>query len=504
MPSIRNRTKLRALTCLAAAGLSGVALLGFGVTPASAATGADIVNIANANLGKGYCSTNSAGGKGFNNSCTANNGTGELWCGDFVSWVWQQAGVPVPATNPAYVPSWINTSAYHPLSSGYVPQPGDAVVFGNDKYPTQGSHISIATDYSNGLLSDIGGDEGGGGNPWWSTSTVKVDEGSGSAWNPHNKLFAGTGDEMWVLGYVSSGASALNLSSQVTAIGKDGLLYHEVRDANGTLSGFQPVGGYQGATRFAARSVAVAGMPGGSAQLVAVGNDGNAYHNIRYANGTWQGWGPLNFAASQVAIAAMPDRSAQVLAMAPDGTLYHNIRFTPSGSWQGFRALLGYAGGSTFQARAAAITGLPDGSAQLVAVGFDGNAYHNIRHANGTWQGWSPLGVAASSVAAAGMPTGGSAQFVIVGSGGTVFHNIRKADGTWQGWRSLGFTATRVAIAAIGDGSAQVLAEAPDGTVYHNIRYSPSGAWQGFRALAGYEGAATFQGSAISIGGFPY
>src|SRR5258708_7309869 len=127
MLSARNRIPHRALAGLTAAALSGVALLGVGAVPASATAGSQIVAIANANLGKGYCSTNSAGGTSFDSSCTANNGTGEFWCGDFVSWVWQQAGVPVPASAPASVPSWMSTSAYHALSSGYVPQPGDAV-----------------------------------------------------------------------------------------------------------------------------------------------------------------------------------------------------------------------------------------------------------------------------------------------------------------------------------------------------------------------------------------
>ncbi|WP_042426680.1 Ig-like domain-containing protein, partial [Streptacidiphilus anmyonensis] len=207
MPSsARNRTKLRTLAALAAATLGGVTILGLGATPASAATGAQVVNIADANLAKGYCSTNSAGSTGFDSSCSADGGKGEYWCGDFVSWVWQQAGIPVPASDPASVPSWMSTPGYHTLSSGYTPQPGDAVIFGDNNYPTQGSHIALVTNYSNGLLSDIGGDEGGGGSPWWSTSTVQTDEGNGAAWNPNDKLFAGS-YHMWVLGYVSAGAS---------------------------------------------------------------------------------------------------------------------------------------------------------------------------------------------------------------------------------------------------------------------------------------------------------
>jgi len=53
MSSRRNRIKLRPMAGLTAAVLSGAALLGVGATPASATTGTQIVNIADANIGKG-------------------------------------------------------------------------------------------------------------------------------------------------------------------------------------------------------------------------------------------------------------------------------------------------------------------------------------------------------------------------------------------------------------------------------------------------------------------
>ncbi|MFI6604200.1 CHAP domain-containing protein [Nonomuraea sp. NPDC050536] len=464
----------------------GSALVGVGAGTASASVSrSQIVSAADSQIGKS-CSSEYDG-----IDCS------EEWCAAFAVWAWQHGDVDTSSlgwTVTTFTDYGHNNRTWHD-PTGYTPQPGDAMIFGSPAFPTEGAHVGLVESVdANGVITEVGGNQGG-----------KVSRYSGTASELERKIEGPSPDNKF-LGYVSpvGATNQTNLSSQVAAVGNDGLIYHEVRDGNGKWSGFQPVAGYGGAAHFAARSVAIAGTPDGSAQLIAVGNDGNAYHNVRYANGTWQGWASLGFAAAQVSIAAMPNGSAQVLAMAPDGTLYHNIRFAPSGNWQGFRALAGYEGAATFRAKSAAIAGMTDGSAQLIAVGNDGNAYHNVRYANGTWQGWRPLGVAASSVALAGMPAGDSAQFVIVGNDGGVYHNIRGADGTWQGWRPLGLTATRVAIAAISDGSAQVLAEAPNGTVYHNIRFTPSGNWQGFRALTGYEGATTFQGGAMSIGGFPY
>ena len=422
MPIARTNT-FRTLAGLASAALASVTLLGAGAGPAAAAgTGAQIVNIADGNVGKHYCDTNSAGGTGFASSCSAStvvNGVtykGQFWCGDFVSWVWQQAGIPVPAANPASVPSWMTVAGYHPISSGYTPQPGDAVVFGDDQFPTQGSHIAIVTNYSNGLLSDVGGDEGGGGTPWWSTSSVHVDEGNGAAWNPNTKLFAGTGSEMWVLGYVSSGAG------------------------QGTTSP---------ASSFRVTS-SITGMKDGSSQVLAMSADGTLWFNSRSSSGAWAGWGTIAggngtpFVAKGATIAGIPDGSgsSQILAVGTDGVIYHNVR-SSNGVWQGFHALTGGNGAPWQTTTTPSITGLPDGSSQIVVTSTDGTLWHNIRSSSGVWAGWGTIAggngtpFVAKGATIGGLTDGsGSSQILAVGTDGVIYHDVR-SNGTWQGFHAL-------------------------------------------------------------------
>ena len=55
-----------------------------------------------------------------------------LWCADFAKWVWNQAGVDVNGLNSA-AGSFRNYKAganWHPVGSGYTPQPGDAALYG--------------------------------------------------------------------------------------------------------------------------------------------------------------------------------------------------------------------------------------------------------------------------------------------------------------------------------------------------------------------------------------
>ena len=153
-------------------------------------------------------------------------------------------------------------------------------------------------------------------------------------------------------------------------------------------------------------------MPNGSTQLVAVTTNGVLEHNIRNANGTWQGWRALSqpgVTVTYAGIAGMPDGSSQLIEVTSTGVLKHNIR-NANGTWQAS----GWAipAGSTGIAQAS-ITAMPNGSTQFVAVTTTGVLKHNIRNANGSWQasGWgipaqTPLASAFTSPSIAGLPSG--------------------------------------------------------------------------------------------------
>ncbi|MGW7434298.1 hypothetical protein ACWGIN_32805 [Streptomyces sp. NPDC054861] len=194
------------------------------------------------------------------------------------------------------------------------------------------------------------------------------------------------------------------------------------------------------------------------------------------ADGTWTGPSPLSgvgqafrFAGPRQAVSAMPDGGVQVLGVGLDGNIWHDILRRDGGrqGWNLLPAADNRAGG--FAARDIAVTGTPDGEAQIVAVGKDGYAYHNIRHSDGSWQGWSSMPgqdgglVKATRVAAAGMPDG-SAQVAAVGRDGYVHHAARHADGGWTPFLRVGgvrgaagFAGDQVGIAGLPDGSTRLL-----------------------------------------------
>jgi hypothetical protein len=84
----------------------------------------------------------------------------ELWCADFASWVYDQAGDPLQSGtggNVSFVPNiqaigQQNGSFHWYDSSSYTPKPGDLVIYG-------GSHVNIVTAINGSTMTVVGGDQ---------------------------------------------------------------------------------------------------------------------------------------------------------------------------------------------------------------------------------------------------------------------------------------------------------------------------------------------------------
>lgn len=126
----------------------------------TAAHGSAIANIARANVGKGACSTNSAGSRAFDSSCTGNGGQPEYWCADFARWVWGRAGAAHTGELTAAAGSFYTYGVRHRTLHSR-PAVGDAVVF---DYAGNGyaDHVAIVSEVrANGEIETISGDWNG-------------------------------------------------------------------------------------------------------------------------------------------------------------------------------------------------------------------------------------------------------------------------------------------------------------------------------------------------------
>ena len=97
---------------------------------------------------------------------TFSDGQREAWCANFVSWVMNEAGVPLknPHSGSWRIPGTYTLMEYYqdaykfrPVDSGYVPQPGDVAVYRGS--PVFGDHTNIVISYRDGVLTTVGGNE---------------------------------------------------------------------------------------------------------------------------------------------------------------------------------------------------------------------------------------------------------------------------------------------------------------------------------------------------------
>jgi hypothetical protein len=280
--------------------------------------------------------------------------------------------------------------------------------------------------------------------------------------------------------------------------GPEGQLWHTIRHQDGSWqSSFGLIEGVVqgGPPGFAEASCA---RTGAALQLVGVGFDTQLWHTIRYEDGSWQGsfgliegvvqGGPPGFA--EASCGGTGD-DLQVVGFGADEQLYHTIRYA-GGSWHSpFGLIEGVVQGgpSRFTRVSCAGTGA---DLQLVGVGLNGQLWHTIRREDGSWH--SPFGLVEGVVQGGPPAPGGFArvgcagvgndlQLVGLGSDGQLYHSIRYAEGSWQSPFVLVESEvqggpprfTRVSCAGVGT-DLQLVGVGSDGQLWHTIRHE-DGSW---------------------------
>jgi hypothetical protein len=248
-----------------------------------------------------------------------------------------------------------------------------------------------------------------------------------------------------------------------------GKIYHTIRNADGTWTGWQPLnaGGLTGTTT--ATSVTDATDGAGNLQVVAVIN-GTIYHRIRYTDGTWSEWGNLGPGTQ---VSASIDRHANALHLAAinNGTIIHRIR-NADGTWTPW-ASLGTGTGVWISVDQAHNVLQMLG---LAVNGDTGNLYHRIRNADGTWTGWGIIDNSGSvTSAAATADHNGNLQAMEINDA-VIKHRIRYSDGTWSEWGNIGNGATAVAGSVNFTWNDMQTMVVAGGTVEHRVR-NADGTW---------------------------
>lgn len=269
----------------------------------------------------------------------------------------------------------------------------------------------------------------------------------GGAWSGWNAL--GTSSNVWTkVGLPTVGVNA-DGRLEVFIIGTDGSVNHN----------YQKVAGSSAATNWSGFSVlqasfvsqtsrlAAGRMANGSLHLYVIGTDSVVYHTYQ-SSGGWTSWGSLGgvgLAYCDMAAASEQDGREEVFLMGGNGALYHTWQTAPNGTnWNGLASL----GGSFSPAGRFAVGTNPDGRLEAFAIGNDGIAYHAWETASNSpasWSNWSSLGGTweTDSKPVVAADQNGALEVFLVGSGGNLFHNYQTSGGSWSGWLNLSGTFTQ-------------------------------------------------------------
>jgi hypothetical protein len=161
---VRRRRFLRFLLVVTLFGVAiAVIVVRFDRGPGLSPLRARIVSLAEGQVGyqtdpsETYCNKFSAYWNAGTDDCGGNGNLSEEWCADFAAWAWKEAGALVSyELAPGYLNGdsasfyvWgTNHGTWHPVGSGYTPQPGDVAVYGLDTSAVTAVHVAVVVGNS--------------------------------------------------------------------------------------------------------------------------------------------------------------------------------------------------------------------------------------------------------------------------------------------------------------------------------------------------------------------
>jgi hypothetical protein len=211
-------------------------------------------------------------------------------------------------------------------------------------------------------------------------------------------------------------------------------------------------------------------------------------------------WAAALCAAAAVLTSVTPAHAASSI-------VYFNIRH-PDGTWQGFQAPAQPPGGCCDDIAEA--TDVQNDSTHVDVMNAQG-LWDNVRYSNGTWQGWErpaqPLDSEDYSQLAEAGDRDGNIWFVVSTPMG-LYYTYRLAAGTWGSWVQMDSPpfadGTIMGLAVATDDvsyQVQVMAVTNTGVVDHNVYTMSTRTWQGWAHPAQVPGGAVSIAAAGEVSG---
>jgi hypothetical protein len=235
--------------------------------------------------------------------------------------------------------------------------------------------------------------------------------------------------------------------------------------SSGSWGSWQSIGGDS------ASVPAVCSSGPSSLELIVRGLDGAIYHKT-FSGGTWSSsWDSLGGATLNGPSCAVLNGVLYVAVTGVDGALWYNWMQLPSGSWSGWKSLLGASPMSPVL-----VASSSQGRLDLLVVGTHQEIWHKS-FSNGVWSAsWDTPGGTTSGVPAA-VSDGSSLHIVVKGTNNGLFYNRLAFGGSWSGWVNLnGDTQSDLALSIDSSLTIHLVVRGLDSGIYHKSM-AAGGAW---------------------------
>jgi hypothetical protein len=253
-----------------------------------------------------------------------------------------------------------------------------------------------------------------------------------------------------VNGHISVAGPAISVAAVSTAAGQiemafvttDGRLWHTVRNPDGTWAAADNVASHILIVG-AVTAVAAASSAAGQLELIYTTANGAIWQAVRSAAGTWGTpenfsplWGNVGRITALAATSCDPSQT-QLMFATREGGLWHSIQQAGGGWTLPLGDVHGQIGNPGVVVAAAAADAAPSTSAFMFAT-VDGGLWHTMRNPGGAWTGLTNVkGQIGDPGPVVGVTAAGSApgvvQFMFTTADGNLWHTIRQANGTWTG-----------------------------------------------------------------------
>jgi hypothetical protein len=221
-------------------------------------------------------------------------------------------------------------------------------------------------------------------------------------------------------------------------------------------------------------------------------SENNVYYNYINGSETWNGWSPVGMGVGAKAISSgvIPIVNEPYVVMTNgNNDVFYNYQVS-NGSWAGW-SVVGAGVGALSVSTGVVQASLSPAIYEPYVFMINGlnDVYYKVRNTNGSWTGWSPVGVGVGAAAISAV-TVRNQPFVSMQNGaGDIFLNGENPNGSWLGWAPVGAGTSpgpAVAMSAVvSDSGINEFALTGAGQVYSSygiyLHWNP---WIGLGSLA--------------------